>query len=55
MDKEKDKALDSVMKQIQKQYGEWAVMKLGSKKIAEVPTIPTGSISLDYALGIGGI
>ncbi len=55
MDNEKDKALDSVMKRIQKQYGEWAVMKLGSKKIANIPTIPSGSISLDYALGIGGI
>jgi recombination protein RecA len=55
MSNEKKKALDSVMKQIQKQYGDWAVMKLGSKKTADVPTIPTGSISLDYALGIGGI
>lgn len=55
MDNEKKKALDSVMKQIQKQYGDWAVMKLGSKKRADVPTIPTGSISLDHALGIGGI
>lgn len=55
MDNEKKKALDSVMKQIQKQYGDWAVMKLGSKKTADVPTISTGSISLDYALGIGGI
>jgi recombination protein RecA len=55
MNNEKKKALDSVMKQIQKQYGDWAVMKLGSKKTADVPTIPTGSISLDFALGIGGI
>ena len=55
MSNEKKKALDSVMKQIQKQYGDWAVMKLGSKKTADVPTIPTGSISLDFALGIGGI
>ncbi len=55
MDEEKKKALDSVMNRIKKQYGEGAVMKLGSKKMAKVPTIPTGSISLDAALGIGGI
>lgn len=55
MDEEKKKALDSAMKRIQKQYGEWSVMKLGSKKKADVPVISTGSITLDYALGIGGI
>ncbi|MEA1913213.1 MAG: recombinase RecA [candidate division WOR-3 bacterium] len=55
MDEEKKKALDSVMNRIKKQYGEGAVMKLGSEKMAKVPTIPTGSISLDAALGIGGI
>ncbi|MCK4420753.1 recombinase RecA [candidate division WOR-3 bacterium] len=55
MDEEKKKALDSAMKRIQKQYGDGAVMKLGSKKIANIPVIPTGSLSLDYALGIGGI
>jgi len=55
MDEEKKKALDSVMKRIQKQYGEGAVMKLGSQKAINVPTISTGSIALDYALGIGGI
>lgn len=55
MDKDKDKALDSVMSKINKQYGEGALMKLGSKKTVEVPYIPTGSLSLDAALGIGGI
>ncbi|MEO0294083.1 MAG: recombinase RecA [candidate division WOR-3 bacterium] len=55
MDKDKEKALEAVMSKINKQYGEGALMKLGSKETIEVPYIPTGSISLDYALGIGGI
>jgi len=55
MDKDKEKAIDSVMNKINKQYGDGALMKLGSKKTIEVPVIPTGSISLDAALGIGGI
>jgi recombination protein RecA len=55
MDKDKKKAIDSVMSKINKQYGDGALMKLGSKKTIEVPVIPTGSISLDAALGIGGI
>jgi recombination protein RecA len=55
MDKNKEKAIDSVMNKINKQYGDGALMKLGSKKTIEVPVIPTGSIALDAALGIGGI
>jgi recombination protein RecA len=55
MDKDKQKAIDSVISKINKQYGDGALMKLGSKKTIEVPVIPTGSISLDAALGIGGI
>ncbi len=55
MDQDKKKAIDSVMNKINKQYGDGALMKLGSKKTIEVPVIPTGSISLDAALGIGGI
>ena len=50
MDKDKKKAIDSVMSKINKQYGDGALMKLGSKKTIEVPVIPTGSISLDSAL-----
>ncbi len=55
MDKDKEKAIDSVISKINKQYGEGALMKLGAKKTIEVPVIPTGSLSLDAALGIGGI
>ncbi|MEJ2355251.1 MAG: recombinase RecA [candidate division WOR-3 bacterium] len=55
MDKDKAKAIDSVISKINKQYGEGALMKLGTKKTIDVPVIPTGSLSLDAALGIGGI
>src|SRR5436190_22032654 len=54
--KEKTKALDLALQQIEKQFGKGAIMKLGeeSAKIA-VEIIPSGSIALDLALGIGGI
>jgi len=50
-----EKALGSVLKQIAKQYGEGTVMKLGDSPVIKVQTIPTGSITLDVALGIGGL
>lgn len=53
---EKLKALDAALVQIEKQYGKGAVMKLGdSSARMNVETIPTGSLSLDIALGLGGI
>ena len=52
---EKKKALDSAITQIEKEYGKGAVMKLGDKSAMNIETIPTGSISLDKALGVGGI
>ena len=53
---EKIKALDAAISQIEKQYGKGAVMKLGdSSANMNVEAIPTGSLSLDLALGIGGI
>ena len=55
MQEEKRKALESVFGQIEKQYGAGAVMRLGEKTSAEVEAIPTGSMSLDIALGIGGV
>lgn len=56
VDKEKQKALDVVMTQIEKQYGKGAIMRLGDKpKVANIPVIPTGALTLDIALGIGGI
>ncbi|MEW6456361.1 MAG: recombinase RecA [Acidobacteriota bacterium] len=53
--KEKVKAVDSAISQIEKQFGKGSIMKLGQKEISvPVPVIPTGSIALDLALGIGG-
>ena len=49
-----DKTLDQVMKDIEKQFGKGAVMKLGEHEHQKVEVIPSGSISLDMALGIGG-
>ena len=56
MDKEKlnEKELDEVLKQIQKQFGKGAVMKLGERPNVEVSVIPSGSLLLDEALGVGG-
>ena len=47
--------LESAVKDIQDKYGEGAIMKLGEAKKVDVDAIPTGSISLDQALGIGGV
>lgn len=55
MQDEKRKALESVFGQIEKQYGTGAVMRLGEKPAAEIEAIPTGSMALDIALGIGGV
>ena len=53
---DKLKALDAAISQIEKQYGKGAVMKLGDPaNTMNVETIPTGSLSLDIALGLGGI
>ncbi|MCB2203120.1 recombinase RecA [bacterium] len=54
-DNGKLKALDLAMQQIEKNFGKGSIMRLGDGVIAQVETIPTGSISLDAALGIGGI
>lgn len=55
MDNEKMKALESAMAQIEKQFGKGAVMKLGEKSHLNIDVISTGSLSLDIALGIGGV
>ena len=52
---EKKKALDVAMSQIEKQFGKGSVMKLGEFKAMEIEAIPTGALSLDIALGIGGV
>lgn len=50
----KDKTLEEVMAQIEKQFGKGAIMKLGSEEHIQVEATPSGSISLDIALGVGG-
>ncbi len=52
---EKQKALDTAIAYIEKQFGAGAIMKLGDSKALDVEAIPTGSMTLDMALGIGGI
>lgn len=52
---EKQKSLESAIANIEKQFGKGAVMRLGSSRHLQVETIPTGSLSLDYALGVGGV
>ena len=51
---EKDKALAQVLADIEKQFGKGAIMKLGEQKNIEVDVVPSGSLSLDIALGVGG-
>jgi recombination protein RecA len=52
---QKKKALDSAMSQIEKQFGKGSIMKLSADSRLDVHVIPTGSLSLDLALGVGGI
>ncbi len=53
--KEKLKALQLTLNKIEKDYGKGAVMRLGDKAVEDIDVIPTGSIGLDLALGIGGL
>lgn len=52
---ERLKALQAAFTKIEKQYGKGAVMKLGDAPVAKLDVIPTGSIALDIALGVGGV
>ncbi len=52
---DKEKAVVSAMAQVERQFGKGSIMKLGSRPIVEVPVISTRSLSLDKALGIGGL
>ena len=55
MDKDRAKKLETVFDQIEKQFGEGSLMKLGSDNIKKIPAISTGALSIDLALGIGGV
>ena len=48
-------ALDAVMSQIRKEFGEMSIMRLGDQEVADIPVISTGALSLDMALGVGGL
>ena len=51
----KDRAVQSAISQIERQFGKGSIMKLGSQPIVQVPVIATGALALDKALGIGGL
>jgi recombination protein RecA len=53
--KDKDKNLEMAMSQIERQFGKGAIMRLGTDEIRKIKAIPTGALSLDLALGIGGL
>ena len=52
---DKTKQLDSALGQIERQFGSGTVMRMGEKRHEKIPAIPTGSLGLDIALGIGGL
>ncbi len=52
---DKGKALETAILQIEKQFGKGSIIKLGVKDVEEIPSIPTGALTVDIALGIGGI
>jgi recombination protein RecA len=52
---ERAKAIEAALAQIDKQFGKGSIMRLGSREKIDVPAIPTGSLSLDTALGVGGM
>jgi recombination protein RecA len=55
-DRERLKAIEMAVGQIEKQFGKGSIMRLGQKDVgAQIPAISTGAVSLDYALGIGGV
>jgi recombination protein RecA len=52
---DKDKNLSEAISQIEKQFGKGTVMKMGDREIVDIPSVSTGSLGLDIALGIGGL
>jgi len=55
MDPNKEKALQAALSQIERQFGKGTVMRMGDKERVSIPSISTGSLGLDIALGIGGL
>ncbi|MDD5868668.1 MAG: recombinase RecA [Succinatimonas sp.] len=54
-DPKKEKALEAAMEQIERQFGKGAIMRLGQSEMVDIETVSTGSLSLDIALGVGGL
>jgi len=52
---DRQKALDSALMQIEKSFGKGSIMRLGDDRVVPIDVIPTGSLTLDYALGVGGL
>lgn len=52
---DKERALELALKQIQKDFGKGSIMKLGERKSMDIAVVPTGSLNLDLALGVGGL
>ncbi|TBW38191.1 recombinase RecA [Siculibacillus lacustris] len=52
---DKTKALDAALQQIERNFGKGSIMRLGQGKVVEIETVPTGSLGLDIALGVGGL
>ena len=52
---DKQKALETAISQIEKNFGKGSIMRLGDDSVQDVEVISTGSIGLDYALGVGGL
>jgi recombination protein RecA len=52
---DREKAVEQAISQIERQFGKGSIMKMGEQKVLDIPAISTGSLSLDLALGIGGV
>ncbi|MFZ5654855.1 MAG: recombinase RecA [Pseudomonadota bacterium] len=55
MDPNKEKALQAALSQIERQFGKGTVMRMGDRELVAIPSISTGSLGLDVALGVGGL
>ena len=53
-DSNRQKALDDAMKKIERNFGKGSIMKMGERGDARISTVPTGSLTLDISLGVGG-
>ncbi len=52
---ERAKAIDSALSQIERQFGKGSIMRLGQREALAIPVVPTGSLAVDYAVGVGGL